>query len=99
MRQALLALAIRWVIGSVSDVTEPRADRGPRAGSPRGVVDASGIKTQLSSGPMWKIFSARLFELPPCPARYRSRFCTPSAVPSLLPTFVQHPFLVGAKHQ
>src|SRR5215470_13777468 len=26
-------------------ITEPRADRGPRAGSPRGVVVASGINT------------------------------------------------------
>jgi hypothetical protein len=27
-------------------VTEPGADRGPRAGSPRGVVDATGSKIQ-----------------------------------------------------
>ncbi len=29
--------------------SEPRADRGPRAGSPRGVVDATGSSTQVES--------------------------------------------------
>lgn len=29
-------------------VTEPQADRGPHAGSPRGVVDSSGLKAQVS---------------------------------------------------
>ena len=32
----------------VAVVSEPGADRGPRAGSPRGVVDATGSKGSLS---------------------------------------------------
>ena len=45
------------------NVTEPRADRGPQAGSPLGVVDATGSRV-----------SSRVVRS----GRYRSRFCNQS---------------------
>jgi DNA mismatch repair protein MutS2 len=36
----------------VPELSEPGADRGPRAGSPRGVVDATGPTTQSWRGPL-----------------------------------------------
>ena len=49
--------------GSSPVVTEPRARRGPRAGSPRGVEDATGL---LSHADFFNKQRA---------GRYRSRFC------------------------
>jgi ribosomal protein L11 methyltransferase len=39
----------RFIIAPPWIVSEPGADRGPRAGSPRGVVDATGSHTQVES--------------------------------------------------
>src|SRR6266705_2324688 len=36
------------VARAVAAITEPEADRGPRAGSPRGVVDATGSEAQVA---------------------------------------------------
>jgi hypothetical protein len=50
--QGVALRALPWAIlfhafSVKNNGTEPGADRGPRAGSPRGVVDATGSKTQL----------------------------------------------------
>ena len=55
--------------------TEPGADRGPRAGSPRGVVDATGFMTQPKSSEQCKKCSENKVTLNVRPGRYRSRFC------------------------
>src|SRR2546427_5122739 len=80
-------LKINFCIGSFSSrwrerpqaVTVPRADRGPQAGSPLGVVDATGLGTQASR--LLLNVSAALLTLSrrdacvPRSGRYRSRFC------------------------
>ncbi|HUS11200.1 MAG TPA: hypothetical protein VMZ30_12110, partial [Pyrinomonadaceae bacterium] len=53
-------------------VSEPRADRGPRAGSPRGVVVATGqmFTSKLTINVM---FNASLLQLPLWPVATASR--------------------------
>src|SRR5437667_3795832 len=80
-------LKINFCIGSFSSrcrertqaVTEPRADRGPQAGSPLGVVDATGLGTQasrlLNVRSAALTFKSRRDACVPRSGRYRSRFC------------------------
>jgi len=83
IKSPLHKIRLRFREVSDSPGTEPRADRSPRAGSPRGVVDATGTKAQL-----WFIRENYLrlktrgvtSRLAPLSARYRSRFCTAALV-------------------